>query len=62
MSETVPDQHVIPLDDLMEHSGPDCLCNPTIHIEGSVLVYIHHSYDGREEWEWRQSEQEAFLN
>lgn len=44
------DQHVIPLDDLLEHDtdSKDCMCDPEIKVEGGVLIVVHKSYDGRE--------------
>ena len=43
--------HVIPLQDLREHSAsPDCWCGPTLDDE-EFDVYIHHSLDGREKYE-----------
>lgn len=41
-------QHVVPLNDLIEHGDADCICEPTEVTEG---VFIHHSLDGREFFE-----------
>jgi hypothetical protein len=42
--------YVTPIDDLREHvSRDDCPCNPRReHRPGSVPVYVHNSWDGRE--------------
>jgi hypothetical protein len=47
-------QHVLPINDLYEHSEDDCLCGPDIEPvrreDGSVVGWLitHHSLDGRE--------------
>ncbi len=43
--------HVYPLDDLREHvvEGRNCWCCPDYDEEYDILV--HHSLDGREEYE-----------
>ena len=45
------DQHVIPLEDLLEHNTDDtaCWCDPKIKVEGAVLIVVHNSFDGREQ-------------
>jgi len=45
--------HVLPIDDLFEHSEEDCLCGPEIEPvkrdDGSIgWVITHNSLDGRE--------------
>lgn len=43
------DQHVIPLDDLLDHQEtPDCWCDPKVEVVGANLLVIHNSFDGRE--------------
>jgi hypothetical protein len=42
------DIHVMPVDDIREHTFEDCPCAPYIIGEGAVLIYVHNSYDGRE--------------
>ncbi len=45
--------HVIPLDDLREHScSVDCWCRPS-RDEDEPLVWVHHSMDGREGFKTR---------
>jgi hypothetical protein len=44
---------VLPLDDVVEHSGDDCVCGPTTEPvareDGSYgWLVTHHSLDGRE--------------
>ena len=41
--------HVVPVDDLKNHRYDDCPCDPEIDTEDEVVV--HHSFDGREEFE-----------
>lgn len=48
--------HVLPVDDLIEHTDDDCLCGPdTEPVEGpdgSIgWLVSHHSLDGREKEE-----------
>ena len=45
------DIHVSPIDDLLPHdcTSPNCMCDPKVIVEGGKLVYIHNSYDGRED-------------
>lgn len=44
--------HVMPINDLKEHiSSPECWCNPTVDDEYVGTLFIHHSADGREEFE-----------
>ena len=47
------DLHVYPINDLLEHDtdGEVCLCDPAIEVRGGKLIYIHNSFDGREESE-----------
>ena len=41
--------HVLPIDDLKEHSeSSTCDCKPTLKMENNNMIFIHHSYDGRE--------------
>ena len=42
------DIHVMPVDDLKEHTFKSCPCNPRIEVEGASLIYIHNSWDHRE--------------
>ena len=43
--------HVLPINDLREHeASKTCWCKPTQDDE-EPLVWIHHSMDGREEYE-----------
>ncbi len=50
MESTDGDVHVYPLDDLQEHVtvGTDCPCEPTVTVEGAVLLIIHNAFDHRE--------------
>lgn len=51
---TSADQHVIPLNDLKEHSHEDrkCKCKASIDVQDNgVAVVVHNSYDGREFFE-----------
>lgn len=49
------DIHVIPVDDLHEHIiGAECPCEPTVEVEGAILIYIHNSWDCREAVEWAE--------
>jgi hypothetical protein len=44
-----PGWHVIPADDLKEHTSTlDCWCRPYLDCASDGLVYIHQSLDGRE--------------
>jgi hypothetical protein len=44
--------HVIPLNDIREHWAlPECWCKPTLDDEYAGTVYVHHSADGREDFE-----------
>lgn len=46
------DIHVMPVGDLREHiMSADCPCKPDIEVVGADLIYIHHSWDGREYFE-----------
>lgn len=43
--------HVIPLNDLQEHSadlGAPCTCRPMLKEVDGGLVVVHNSWDGRE--------------
>ena len=43
--------HIIPVNDLREHEYSEyCWCNPTEDTE-YVNLFVHHSMDGREEFE-----------
>lgn len=52
MSATISDVwHVIPRNDLREHeTSPYCWCRP-VQDEDYPEVWVHHSMDGREEYE-----------
>lgn len=48
---TTESVHVVPLNDLREHTAStDCWCNPTEDDEWPD-VWVHHSMDKREEYE-----------
>lgn len=54
--------HVYPVADLIEHNteGDDCVCGPTIEAvprdDGSYgWLHTHHSLDGREKHETKES-------
>lgn len=52
--------HVLPLDDLKEHTqSDDCECHPKIEYVGEGgKVVVHNAYDGREFWEqWEDLKQ-----
>jgi len=41
--------HVIPIDDLKEHTEDStCECSPKLIFEDGEMIFIHNSYDGRE--------------
>ena len=44
------DIHVMPVNDLMEHTNDDseCPCKPKVIVEGANLIYVHNSWDKRE--------------
>lgn len=48
------DYHVVPVDDLIEHSLAEdsCVCGPAVEIvptpKGDAHIYTHASLDGRE--------------
>lgn len=49
---------IIPHHDLIEHTYEDCACGPRTEpvkrVGGSVgWIYVHHSLDGREQYEHR---------
>jgi nicotinamide mononucleotide adenylyltransferase len=45
------DLHVLPIDDLREHSASRrCWCRPTPDDE-EPHVFVHHAMDGREQYE-----------
>ncbi len=48
-----PKYAVVPLNDLLEHDdySSDCLCSPKTEIINGHLLFIHNSFDGREQWE-----------
>lgn len=49
--------HVLPVNDLKEHTETDdCECHPRIeYVEGGGKVVVHNSYDRREFWEqWEE--------
>ena len=53
MPEIAKDVHVFPIDDLLEHNtdSGECMCDPEVIVEGGSLIYVHNSYDGREDRE-----------
>lgn len=41
--------HVMPVGDLVEHeTDQECVCVPAPRFEPGVIIYVHHSLDGRE--------------
>lgn len=42
--------HVIPCNDLIEHTNEDddCVCGPDVEFVSGGAVIVHHSLDGRE--------------
>lgn len=41
--------HILPIDDLIDHVGEDCVCGPKVYLnDHNVWVHEHHSLDGRE--------------
>jgi len=50
MPETI---HTVPTNDIIEHdiNSENCLCKPTVNTYGLNKHIIHHSFDGREEFE-----------
>jgi hypothetical protein len=51
MDEMTEAVHVVPINDLREHTPrPDCWCNPTEDNEWPD-VWVHHSMDKREAYE-----------
>jgi hypothetical protein len=50
------EQHVVPVNDLVDHEVEDCICGPRTECverpDGSIgFVVVHHSLDGRERWD-----------
>jgi len=44
--------HVIPINDLVEHSNHEkCRCNPKTLEENGYLIIVHNSFDDRELFE-----------
>ena len=48
--------HVIPVDDLIEHDSYEgawdsCICGPGVEYVGPGWLILHHSLDGRENYE-----------
>lgn len=39
-------RQIVPINDLFEHVGIYCDCNPDLYFDEEIAV--HHSYDGRE--------------
>jgi hypothetical protein len=51
MTPEVPDIHVIPLEDMREHTeSRDCWCQPTCtkREDDEAMLVVHTSMDGRE--------------
>ncbi len=45
--------HVMPVNDLKEHSeSHTCCCVPTLKNESGNVIVLHNSFDGRENFEW----------
>jgi len=42
-------QHVLPEDELEDHSPKNCICNPEYNEEYSL--FVHNSFDNRESYE-----------
>jgi hypothetical protein len=42
--------HVLPIDDLKEHSenSTECECEPSLQFSGNSAIITHNAYDGRE--------------
>ena len=46
---TVGDVHVLPLNDIKEHTeSTKCHCKPRIEVVGANLIIIHNAFDHRE--------------
>lgn len=43
--------HVVPDDDLMEHSAPECSCGMYEEDDCRVLIFVHKAKDGRVAYE-----------
>lgn len=42
--------HILPVNDLIEHEESSiCECCPELRMENNEMMFIHNSYDGREE-------------
>ena len=46
----VPYKHVVPVDEVEQHSPENCKCMPTFDADDPG-VCVHHSYDNREAFE-----------
>lgn len=40
--------HIIPRNDLIEHSDEECICGPETKFIDTGWTVVHHSLDGRE--------------
>jgi hypothetical protein len=44
--------NILPINDLKEHiEESTCECHPSLIIENGEMIFIHNSYDGRENQE-----------
>lgn len=44
--------HILPINDLKEHEeSSTCECNPKLMVENGEMIFVHNSFDGREEIE-----------
>jgi hypothetical protein len=47
--EVADERHILPRYDIKRHqANPKCACGPKREYQGTVVVVIHNSYDGRE--------------
>jgi hypothetical protein len=52
VSDTDLTVHIIPYQDSGEHYCiPECPCKPRVIEHGESIIYVHNSYDGRENLE-----------
>lgn len=51
--------HIIPINDLKEHEESSvCSCRPALIIDNGEMIFVHNSYDKREENELDNNEEE----
>ncbi len=46
---TPVDIHILPINDIAEHTFHNCTCNPSIEENGKLI--IHNAFDGRKDFE-----------